>query len=217
MSAVGAKDVRPGRQRRDRDAGFTLIEVLVATAIFAIIAVVAWSGTSALVGARERLAREGERLRALQIAVSGLERDLRQVVERPVRGPGGAVLPALVGDALGLELTHHGFATALDPNGGRVRRTAWRYADRELVRLRHPTLDRADFGPRAAPEAVLGEVAAFRLRYLDGRGAWVQAWPPGQGPEARVDALPRAVEFTLEVDGLGTIRRVVTPPEVGPR
>jgi general secretion pathway protein J len=198
-------------------AGFSLIEVLVATAIFSIVAVVAFSGVSALVGAREQLARESERLRAVQLAVSGLERDLLQAVERPARGPGGVVAPALAGDALGLELSHTGFPTTLDPRSGRVRRTAWRYADGQLVRLRHPTLDRADFGPRAAPEAILGGLAAVRLRYLDGRGEWSPVWPPRQGPDARIDALPRAVEFTLDLDGLGPVRRVVTPPEVGPR
>jgi general secretion pathway protein J len=205
------------RPHRARGRGFSLIEVLVATAIFSIVAVVAWSGVSALVGAREALGRESERLRALALAVAALERDLAQAVERPVRGPGGSVLPALAGDARGLELSHLGHPTALDPRGGRVRRTAWRIDEGRLVRLRHPTLDRADFGPRAAPEPVLAGLGGFRLRYLDARGTWSGEWPPRQGPDARLDALPRAVEFTLEVDGLGPIRRVVTPPEVGPR
>lgn len=205
----------PGRAlagRRDR-GGFSLLEVLVATAIFSIVAVVAWSGVVALIGAREALGEQGDRLRAVQLAVGGLERDLSQALARPVRGPGGVALPALVGDAVGIELSHVAFPTALDPHGGRVRRSGWRYAEGRLARLRHPTLDRADFGPRAEPETVVEGVGAFRLRYLDRRGEWSPAWPPRLGPDARPDALPRAVELTLDVEGLGPIRRVVLPPE----
>lgn len=204
---------RPAADGRRVAAGFSLIEVLVATAIFSLVAVVASSGVVALIGARETLANQGDRLRAVQLAVGGLERDLSQAIARPVRGPGGAMLPALIGDAVGLELSHVGFPTALDPRGGRVRRTAWRYADGRLTRLRHPTLDRADFGPRAEPEIIIEGLGAFRLRYLDARGEWSPAWPPRLGPDARLEALPRAVEFTLEVEGLGAIRRLVLPPE----
>lgn len=195
--------------------GFSLLEVLVATAIFSVVAVVAWSGIAALVSARETLAVQGERLRAVQLAVGGLERDLAQAVARPVRGPGGVQLPALAGDAVGLEVSHVGFPTAMDPHGGRVRRNGWRLAEGRLVRVRHPTLDRADFGPRGEPEVVLEGLGAFRLRYLDQRGEWSPFWPPRLGPDSRVDALPRAVEFTLEVEGLGTVRRVVIPPDGG--
>lgn len=205
--------IGPASACRRVSRGFSLLEVLVATAIFSIVAVVAWSGVVALLGAREALAEQGDRLRAVQLAVGGLERDLSQAIARPVRGPGGVALPALVGDAVGLELSHVAFPTALDPRGGRVRRTAWRYADGRLARLRHPTLDRADFGPRAEPESMIEGLGAFRLRYLDGRGEWSPAWPPRLGPDARPDALPRAVEFTLEVEGLGAVRRIVLPPE----
>ncbi len=200
---------------RYRGGGFSLLEVLVATAIFSVVAVVAWSGVVALIGAREALGAQADRLRAVQWAVGGLERDLSQAIARPARGPGGVLLPALVGDAVGIELSHVGFPTALDPRGGRVRRSAWRYGEGRLDRLRHPTLDRADFGRRAEPETVIGGLGAFRLRYLDRRGEWSPAWPPRLGPDARPDALPRAVEFTLEVEGLGTVRRVVLPPEGG--
>lgn len=197
---------------RQGAGGFSLIEVLVATAIFGIIAVVAWSGISALISARETVSGQGDQLRALQLAVGGLERDLSQSIARPVRGPGGITLPALAGDANGLELSLVGFATQLDPHGGRVRRHAWRQSEGQLLRIRYPTLDRADFGSRDEPEVMLDAISVFRLRYLGDSGEWSALWPPRLGPDARPGALPRAIEFTLEVDGLGSVRRIVAPP-----
>lgn len=193
-------------------SGFSLIEVLVATAIFSIIAVVAWSGIAALVSARETVSRQGDRLRALQLAVGGLERDLSQSIARPVRGSGGITLPALVGDATGLEVSLIGFATQLDPHGGRVRRHAWRQSEGQLLRIRFPTLDRADFGPRDDPEVMLDAISVFRIRYLGESGEWTAFWPPRLGPDARPGALPRAIEITVEAEGLGSVRRVIAPP-----
>jgi len=54
---------------------------------------------------------------------------------------------------------------------------------------------------------------AFRLRYRDARGEWSPAWPPPLGPDARPDALPRAVEFSLQLQDLGEIVRLVELPE----
>jgi general secretion pathway protein J len=203
----------PGHWSRPKGvSGFSLIEVLVATAIFSIIAVVAWSGIAALVSARETVSRQGDRLRALQLAVGGLERDLSQSIARPVRGPGGITLPALVGDATGLEVSLIGFATQLDPHGGRVRRHAWRQSEGQLLRNRFPTLDRADFGPRDDPEVMLDAISVFRIRYLGESGEWTAFWPPRLGPDARPGALPRAIEITVEAEGLGSVRRVIAPP-----
>jgi general secretion pathway protein J len=203
----------PGHWSRPQGVGgFSLIEVLVATAIFSIIAVVAWSGIAALVSARETVSRQGDRLRALQLAVGGLERDLSQSIARPVRGPGGITLPALVGDATGLEVSLIGFATQLDPHGGRVRRHAWRQSEGQLLRIRFPTLDRADFGPRDDPEVMLDAISVFRIRYLGESGEWTAFWPPRLGTDARPGALPRAIEITVEAEGLGSVRRVIAPP-----
>jgi len=203
----------PGDLARHQGAGgFSLIEVLVATAIFSIIAVVAWGGISALISARETVSRQGDQLRALQLAVGGLERDLSQSIARPVRGPGGVTLPALMGDAAGLEVSLVGFATQLDPHGGRVRRHAWRQSEGKLLRIRYPTLDRADFGPREEPEVMLDAISVFRVRYLGEGGEWSAVWPPRLGSDARLGALPRAIEITLEAEGIGSVRRVIAPP-----
>ena len=76
---------------------------------------------------------------------------------------------------------------------------------RRLRRGRYAVLDRAA-GSAPADTVLRDGVKSLRLRYLDAVGHWLEAWPPR---DAAQDLLPRAVEFRLDVDGLGEVRRVV--------
>jgi len=198
-----------------RAGGFSLLEVLVAVAIFALIAGAAFAGIEALIGARERVTQATERLRALDLALGGMVRDLGHALARPARGAGGAPLPALAGGTQGFELSHMGFAALANPAAGRVRRTAWALDQQALTRIRWPSVDRADFGARPEPERLVDEIEGLRLRYLDRSGQWRREWPPREGPDARLDALPIAVEIELESRQLGPLRRLVQLPQGG--
>ena len=83
-----------------RFRGFSLVEVLVAVAIFAVLSAMTWSGLSTIMRSRTALEEAGERLHRLQLVVAMVERDVRQAVARPVRGANGEVLPALMGTTL---------------------------------------------------------------------------------------------------------------------
>ena len=75
--------------------GFTLVEVLVALAILAIVAALAYRGTSALVDGEARLAAEATRWRTLDAVFTRIESDLRQAQPRSVR-VGSAREPAWI-------------------------------------------------------------------------------------------------------------------------
>jgi len=62
-----------------RRRGFTLLELLVAVSILALIAVVAWRGLSALTATRERLEPQSDEVHALLAGLGQIERDLAQV------------------------------------------------------------------------------------------------------------------------------------------
>jgi len=75
--------------------GFTLVEVLVALAILAITAALAYRGTAALVDGEVRLTAEAARWRTLDAVFARLEADLRQAQPRAVRA-GAAREPAWI-------------------------------------------------------------------------------------------------------------------------
>ena len=65
-----------------RNAGFTLVEVLVAVAILALVATIAWRGTAAMTDAEAKLAVESARWQQLDALVARLEGDVRLALPR---------------------------------------------------------------------------------------------------------------------------------------
>ena len=94
----GFESAREGLRRQE--TGFSLIELVVALAVFAALAAAAYGGLSSVAQTRGALAEKQDRLAAIVRAVSTFERDLRQAVSRPVRGNSrGEAVPALIGGA----------------------------------------------------------------------------------------------------------------------
>ncbi len=70
---------RPPRARHRRVGAFTLLELLVAIAILAFIAVMAWRGLFSLTATRERLSPQNDQVRAVLATFGQLETDLARV------------------------------------------------------------------------------------------------------------------------------------------
>jgi general secretion pathway protein J len=78
-------------------SGFTLVEVLVAMAITALISVMAYTGLSSALSGAESMRAAATRAHEINQALSMLSRDLRQVVNRPVVDELGQLSPAFSG------------------------------------------------------------------------------------------------------------------------
>jgi len=192
--------------------GFTLLELLIALAVFAILSVMAYRGLTAVGEARARVEAQAEALAALQLALGLLERDLEQAVGRPVRDAYGETVPAFEGSALGpqlLTLTRAGWRNPAGARRSALQRVAYRYRDETLVRVHWRVLDQAQDSP-ALERPLLGGVKSVDLRFLDQRLQWQSAWPPEAGDDPA--RLPRAVEITLDVAGIGPVRRLFRVP-----
>ena len=190
--------------------GFTLIELLVALVVFAALAAAAYGGLNQIARTRSALAAQQDRFAAITRAVSVLERDLRQAVDRSVIGNNGATLGALVGNPDSIELSRLGFANPLAESRSNIERVVYALDSGKLRRGRYAVLDRV---PNSAPttRTLVDRVSAFHLRYFDRTGAsWSDVWPQGLGGVA--DNLPRAVELRIVFADLGEIRRVVELP-----
>lgn len=175
---------------RRPDRGLTLLELVVATAIFALVAVLATQAlTGGLIQRRglERAEAEGAELMRL---LSLLRQDLDSAVPQPHRPSGEAGGPALAPDAGGA-----GFAISRAGPGDLLQRVRWRIdpGAATLWRRAGPLVGAGDQGPEVA---IAQGVTAIRVSPL---GAW---------PDAP-DGLPPGFEAVIESRRHGTIRMVV--------
>lgn len=196
-------------------AGFSLVELLVALAVFAALAAAAYGGLATLARTRAALAAEQQRFADVLRTIAALERDLEQAISRPVRDRNDALLASLQGDRSRVELTTLGFANPQAQARSNLERVAWGLDGQVLRRLRWPVLDRA---PNSRPQEAgqLADVEGFALAYLGEDRQWRVAWPPPPPDAAMLRELPRAVEVRLRLRDLGEIRRVVELPQAWP-
>lgn len=193
----------------NRRRGFTLIELLVALVIFSTMAVIAWSGLSAITGTHERLTSREAMLADVGRAFTLMERDLRSLAPRRVWA-GNVPLPPLFGQGPMLELSTFGRGRALGPDLGLVDRVGYLGDGEALYRQRWPAPDRLP-GVQPDQRPLLSNVERLHWRYLDWNGRWQDRWPvPGA---AAADEWPRAVEIVLVHGELGELRRVIELPE----
>jgi len=201
-----------GRTRKALDnsgiKGFTLLELLVALAIFAVMAAAIYSSLAMLIRTSDRLDQAGKSLKELQQAMQTMGRDLGQVSNRPVRGPYDSELPPLLwpGTEEQLEMTSGGRRNPLGQARCSLQRVAFRLRGGKLERLSWPVLDQAqDSAPFIQP--LLDGVRSFEVSFLAGRDRTFPEWPPAI-PPPEITALPRAVRVVMEVDGWGRLERI---------
>ena len=202
--------------RRGQKA-FTLIEVLVALAIFGILSALAYGALGQTLLSAEMLNERMDRLQAIQKSVRHLSQDFLQLAPRPVRLElGDSIGPALQADLssdFAIELTHGGWHNPAALPRGTLQRAAYRLEDDELVRYYWTVLDRT-LSNEPVAVTILDGVESILFRYLIESGDWIEQWPPPTAPgPLGLRQRPRAVEIVLTLQDRGEIRRIV---EVAP-
>lgn len=191
--------------------GFTLLELLVAIALFALVSVMAYRGLDSILVASERIELQATRLTELQKGMSFLLRDMEQVVARPVRDRFGDRQAALRSDDVGdlrLQFTRGGVPNPVGLTRSQLQRIGYALEDDELIRLSWPQLDGAD-ELEARRRILIEQVEELQFRFMNRDRDWVDEWPPGGvGGEPALADLPLAVEITLVLSDWGTLLRI---------
>ena len=79
----------------NRWRGFTLLELLIAIAIFSIIASFAYAGLNVVLDTKQQTDEHLEALSTMQLGLHLLQMDIEQTVDRPIRNEYGDSEPAL--------------------------------------------------------------------------------------------------------------------------
>lgn len=179
--------------------GFTLLEMVIAIAIFAVIATVSYASLGQFLDTYDYLNQRGEKTKGLQQTFAMLAQDFHYSADRSVRDEYGDREPAMM--AGGQTSAEAGEVVRLTvsgpdlqvPTASRLTRVAWRLDQGRLYRVTWAVLDRAQ-DSTAYSRLVLEGVDELELRFLTvDRDNQVQSSDEWSGSEGR----PGAVEVLL--------------------
>lgn len=193
--------------------GFTLLELLVAISVLAVVSLIAWRGLDSLVNTRERLEPEADDVRALLTAFGQMERDLAQVTNPKFLGmTTSPILVSASDGAMLLQLIRVAPASADRPT--EVQTVSYRVIDGTLMRQATaalPTFERTS-ADKLETSRLLGGVRLLQVRTWSANGGWIDPAvgddsAPAQ-PQAAAAVVP-GLEVTIERENGRTFRRVM--------
>ncbi|TMO76745.1 type II secretion system protein GspJ [Pseudoalteromonas sp. S3776] len=198
-----------------KQRGFTLIEVLVAMAILAVVIMATHQILDSTTKAKEASDEKIAELNGLQTAFRLMDQDFSQMTQRTVRNEAGdAQAQYLLAGRYLLESQYDGIAFVRDgwvnpinllPRS-ELQAVGYRVVDDNLERVYRVYVDQLDnMEPRV--QVVLKGIEELKFEFLDANNEWQEQW--------QIKALPKAVAVTLQQIEAEPIRRVFLVPGQG--
>ncbi len=181
-------------------AGFTLIELLVAVSLMAVLAVICWRGLDSVLRARDSLGVVGDNLKALTVAFTQIDEDLRRSWPMRVVVVGAPTIRIIAPSNPGTETSTNLEIELLREGGGALDPVR---AERVRYRVKDSKLERG-FAPYAlgAPAQIAPMI--WQQMLADVTQVRYQVWVKGQGWIA-------AESFVAATNVTGTLK----PPSAG--
>ncbi|MFT6551943.1 MAG: general secretion pathway protein J [Zhongshania marina] len=203
------------RMRGGRHQGFTLVELLIAVGIMALLGTV---GALLLNSSLENQAAIEKRQQALErvaLALTVFRRDVEQLIPRIPRDEQGDPMPAnivaeQVGEDSELEFVHGGRRVLPGRSlGSTLERVRYVREEKELIRYSAAVADPAG-NTTWQRQVVLNDVSEFVVELYDGN-RWSVFWPPSTQVNA---TQPRSLRMTVSTGVWPDIQLNVLLPEL---
>ena len=206
-----------------RARGFTLIEVVIAMFISAIMFAIGYGAINQALRDRDALNVSQERVTEIQLGIRVVAQDFAQVIPRPARDTSGTgqLMPAIFAngssDAI-VTFTRAGWSNSAGIQRPAEQRVRYRFIEGSLVREHWLSVDPA-LNTEPVQRVLLTRVKAVEIRFLDPvsrqwRTDW-QASASGQVAPNSVSLLvtrPLAIEFTVVFEDWGRVQRLFEIP-----
>ncbi|RUM94916.1 MAG: type II secretion system protein GspJ [Thiothrix sp.] len=190
--------------------GFTLLELVIAIGIFAILSALAYGGLNSILRASSHTLEAGTALQDLQLAIGIIQQDFSQITPRSVRDESGEQQPALKSE-LGTEelirFTRRGWRNPTLKQRSTLQRVAYLLEENTLMRRYWHHLDRAP-NPQSVSLPLLEGIEEVTFQFRENNANSLESWPPQRDKDTSA-LLPRAIEITLKTERWGEISRLI--------
>ncbi|MGH1470444.1 MAG: type II secretion system minor pseudopilin GspJ [Cellvibrionaceae bacterium] len=233
------KKLQPIKQLKGQ-AGFTLLEVLIAIAVTVTVAGMAYTFFDSAIEASESSEEVLKNVNELETVWQLLATDVHHMIDRKLPsssvsvGSSSGNAPAFMGGDPSvantnflqgeylLRFVRDGWANPLQQVRSDLQRVGYRWQDEQLWREywaeRNQAYDTEPTGRRLIAE----NITAIKIRFLPktsksvASGPWVNEWPPTRSSSSvgQVGSMPIAFEITLTLEGMGDVQRTFALPGV---
>ncbi|MCZ6711738.1 MAG: type II secretion system minor pseudopilin GspJ [Gammaproteobacteria bacterium] len=194
--------------------GFTLMEIIVVLAVFALIGVISGRIISGVLDNQRLLADRGDRLADVQLAMKILQRDVMQLNARRIRDQlGDSTEPLMIGADGMMEFTRAGWRNPLQQPRSELQRVGYIVQDDDLYRAYWSVLDRP---PDAEPhlQKLLSGVNQIEFFALDVSGNEHSFWPLLGDYATDPNTALAGIIMRLEIEPFGVVERVWAVPSI---
>lgn len=199
---------------RNTQTGFTLLEMLLAVMIFAMLGMSTYTVLSNTIDGSERLTYQNQQLTDLQRAMTIIESDFVQIAQRHARVNGEEPLESLFqaqeylfdSEGVGFAFVRDGWTNpAMVLPRSELQPVAYRVFENRLERLYFNFVD-PEMGAEPRIQPLLEGVSELQLRYKNSAGSdeWLESLPE--------KGLPLLVKVNFTTETFGKIERIFALP-----
>ncbi len=193
--------------------GFTLIEILIALMVFAILATITASSLYYAFNTRTRVNEQAKRLSDLQLTIALIQKDCLQALERPIRVNDMVLVPAFVGQNNSLELTRDG---NINPQSlekrSNLKRIALVCENHRLIRRTWASLDPIDLQV-FEDRVLLDNLNHCHFNYLNQSLQLLPEWhAQALSQNQSKETLPKAIQMNLTLNDWGEMSLLFAIP-----
>ena len=161
-----------------RIQGFTLLELMIALCVFAILTTLAITGLNSILNNRDQIDARLVQLGELQMTSVLLQRDFSQMIDRPMLDATGNKQPALEASGTDITFIRTGYTNPMNAmHRSSLQKVEYSLSGKDLTRTTWPVLDAAP-KTKSSARKILSQVTTLKLLYIDHKGLKHDSWPP---------------------------------------
>jgi general secretion pathway protein J len=187
--------------------GFTLLEILIALAIFAVIAVIVVVGLRTVINTNQRVNEVDDRLRQILMATTIMRRDISQMIDRPITDSSGSKVGSLyIPNTSTFQFTRAGYTNPMGMlNRSSLQRVEYTLKNHKIIRTVWSTLDRTSDTKKQAVVLLTG-VKSLYLSYVDPTGKVIDSWST---KIKQNEIFPRAISMEIKLKKMGQLTLII--------